>query len=114
MKCFKLIDGDCVIENNDIALEYDTDVIASKIKQVLSTNLGEWEFDENEGIDFHAVLTKNPNYDLIKDYVKSAIMQVDDTLELTEFECITKGRALTINIKIETANGEQIAVATTL
>ena len=52
MKGFKLSDGDLVITNDEISLIEDSELKAQTIKQVISTNKGEWLFDTEEGIDF--------------------------------------------------------------
>lgn len=88
--------GDVVIEKNDIKLVYDTDLLIQKIRQILSTNRGEWWLDPKEGILVQKILKKNPNLALIRDYVRSAIAQVDKSLEMTHCDITTEGRNLKI------------------
>lgn len=113
MKTFKLDQyGDVVIQNNKIELVQDLDMIIQTIKQVLNTNLGEWSKDENEGIDFQVILTKNPNYDLVEDTINTAVQQVADTLsielETNDFNYTVEGRQLYIDFKL-TINGTDSA-----
>lgn len=113
MKTFKLDqDGDVVITNNQIELVEGVELIAQTLRQVIGTNLGEWFGDEEEGVDFYAILTKNPNYDLVQDTIDTAIQKVADSLEVeletSEFSYETKGRKLHITFTI-TLNGEESA-----
>lgn len=101
MKGFMLgAQGDVIVEKNDIKLAYDGDLIRQTIKQVLSTNRGEWQFNPQEGIPVQKVLTKNPNLAKIKDYVRSAVRQVDSTLEMTACDIKITGRTLMINFTV--------------
>lgn len=109
MKGFFLNDrGDVVIEKNDIKLAYDTDLLIQKIRQVLSTNRGEWWLDSKEGIPVQKVLKKNPNLTLIRDYVRSAIAQVDKSLQMTDCDIVTEGRNLKITFGIATPSGSAV------
>ena len=68
MKGFSVdIHGDVVMEKNDIKLVYGTDLLIQKIRQVLSTNRGEWWLDPKEGIPVQKVLRKNPNLAMVRD-----------------------------------------------
>ena len=57
-KGFALKDGDLSITNNEIDMVDGNELTVQTITQVLSTNKGEWLFDEDEGIDFDVVLGK--------------------------------------------------------
>ena len=83
MKTFKLDhSGDVVITNNQIELVEGVELIAQTLRQVIGTNLGEWFGDEEEGVDFQVILTKNPNYDLIRDTINTAVNKVADSLNV--------------------------------
>lgn len=58
MKGFMLSDGDLVITNNEIVMTQGNELISQTIQCVLSTNKGEWIFDEEEGIDFDNIFGK--------------------------------------------------------
>jgi len=106
MKGFALDEyGDVIIEKNDVKLAYDTDLLIQKIRQVLSTNRGEWWLDPKEGIPVQKVLKKNPNQAMIRDYVRNAIAQVDKSLEMTCCDIATEGRTLKIRFEISGAGG---------
>ena len=111
MKSFKLDQwGDVVITDNQIELVEGVELIAQTLKQVLGTNLGEWFGDEEEGIDFYVILTKNPNYELIKDTINTAVQKVADSLEVEletdDFTFEVIGRNLYISFTL-TVNGEE-------
>lgn len=97
MKGFALDNhGDVVIKKNDIELLYDTDLLIQTICQVLRTNRGEWRLDPKEGIPMQKILKKNPNLAMVRDYVRSAIAQVDQSLQITRCDITTQGRTLNI------------------
>lgn len=111
MKTFKLDQyGDVVITNNQIELVEGVELIAQTLKRVLNTNLGEWFGDEDEGIDFYVILTKNPNYDLVQDTINTAVQKVADSLgvelETDNFAFDVNGRNLDIAFTL-TVNGEE-------
>lgn len=113
MKTFKLdSNGDVVINNNQIELVEGLELVVQTLKQVLNTNLGEWFSDEEEGIDYHVILTKNPNYDLIQDTIETAVQQVADSLnveiETDNFTFEIIGRELTVDFTM-TVDGEESA-----
>lgn len=58
MKGFMLENGDLSITNGEIDIVEGAELTAQTIQQVLSTNKGEWFFNENEGIDFDVILGK--------------------------------------------------------
>ncbi len=102
--------GDVVIEDNNIKMVSDTDLITQTVRQVLKTNLGEWWLNENEGIDFHCLLCKNPNYDQIEDNIKLGLWQIDKTFKLTSFDCSVENRKLTVNFTAINDNGDKVEI----
>lgn len=58
MKGFMLSDGDLSLTGGEIDMVEGTELTAQTIKHVLSTNKGEWLFDEEEGIDFDVIFGK--------------------------------------------------------
>ena len=103
--------GDVVIENNEITMISDNELIEQNVRQVLRTNLGEWWLNEDEGIDFYVILTKNPNYKEIQDTINLGLQQVDHTFRITDFNCsMDKNRKLTISFVAENDGGEEINI----
>lgn len=119
MKTFKMDqNGDVVITNNRIEMISDADVITQTLRQVLNTNLKEWFTDEEEGIDHSVILTKNPNTDLIRDTISTAVYKVADQLgvelETDNFSFSTNNREMTITFEISLGTGENETVSVTL
>lgn len=59
MEGFMLTNGDLSITNGVIDMVSGSELTAQTIQQVLSTNKGEWLFNQDEGIDFDAILGKH-------------------------------------------------------
>lgn len=97
--------GDVVISGNDVRLAYDTELLIQKIRQVLGTNRGEWWLDPKEGIPVQKILKKNPNPAMVRDYVRSAIAQVDKSLQMTRCDIAIEGRLLKITFAVSGTGG---------
>lgn len=112
MKGFTLHDGDLLIANNEIEFVEDTELIAQTLKQVISTNNGEWLFNENEGIDFSIILGKNKNEDEIRSEIESALKQVDETLTLDTctFDFNKTSRTLKVHFTAKSTSGETVVI----
>ncbi len=112
MKDFMLDEnGELVITNGKIQLVSDNDLKAQQIRQVLRTHLGEWKYDTEEGIDRYVMFTKKPNYELVEDTVKSGLLQVDESLRITKFECSEKeNRELEIRFSATNESGEEFSI----
>lgn len=117
MKTFKLDQrGDVVINNQQIELVEGVELITQTLRQVLSTNFGEWFGDVEEGIDFQAILTKNPNYDLIKDTINTAVKKVADSLEVEletdnfTFEVVERNLHISFTLTVNGEKSENVEV----
>lgn len=97
--------GDVVVSGGDIKLAYDAELLSQKIRQVLSTNKGEWWLNSKEGIPVQKLLKKNPNLAMVKDYIRSAIAQVDSSLQMTTCDMETIGRNLKIVFEVSGTGG---------
>ena len=88
MTGLKMQNGDLVITNHEIEQVQDEELTSQTIESVLSTNKGEWLFDEEEGIEFSNFLGhKNIDENIIRSEIEQGIAQVDETLTIDEFEC---------------------------
>ena len=121
MKGFKLDqNGDVVITDGKIEMVEDIVLIAQTLRQVIGTNLGEWLFDEDEGIDFYTILTKNPNNDLIQDTIKTAVQHAAEILGVEietgdfAFEIDKKNRSMTIDFPFTVEGVGSSSVSITL
>lgn len=77
--------GDIVIENGKIGLVSDNELKAQTIRTVLKTNKGEWFLNENEGINFYTIMGKGVTDEARLSQIKSALSQVDDSMQVTGF-----------------------------
>lgn len=65
MKGFALDEhGDVLIENNEISIVVGDSLLRQKVWTVLQTNLKEWFFDWDQGIDFSNLLGKGKTEDI--------------------------------------------------
>lgn len=119
MKTFRLDhNGDVVISDNKIEMVSGTGLVMQTLKQVLNTNLNEWFSDKEEGIDYSVILTKNPNYDLIRDTINTAVAKVGEQLgielETDNFTFEIVDRKMNIDFTIKLDNGDSDTVSVTL
>lgn len=106
MKCFSLDErGDVMLQKHDVLVTEGAALLSQKIRQVLSTNRGEWQLNEREGVPVRRIMVKNPNYGMIKDYIRSAVRQVDPTLVLHSCRIEAQGRRLLIRLEITSLGG---------
>lgn len=102
--------GDLMIENGDISLVVGDSLLQQKVRTVLQTNLGEWFFDWDQGVDFDNLLGKNKNEELARYEIERGLHQVDSSFQITEFtyEVDTPSRKARITFKAQTESGEEV------
>lgn len=88
--------GDIVISDHDLQYVKDKALIRQKVQLTLSTNKTEWEYNPNEGIDFFAMLTKNPDEDQVYSTIHDGIRQVDEGFKIDKFEMETVKRKMQV------------------
>lgn len=109
MKGFALDEnGDVLIENNTISIVTGNELLKQKVWTVLRTNLKEWFFDWEQGIDFNNLLGKNTNAELVRYEVEQGLRQVDSTFVITEFSYEVADRKATVTFKAQTDSGEEV------
>lgn len=101
--------GDVLIENGDISIVAGDSLLQQKIQTVLHTNLGEWFFDWDQGIDFDNLLGKGVTGELVRHEIQRGLAQVDSTLAITEFafEADERKRTARVTFKAQTPSGEE-------
>lgn len=110
MKNFMLDEnGDIVIRNNDIAMIEGDGLLLQTIKAILLTNKGEWFLNLNEGINRKNIIMKNPEKDLVRNEVLSGLIQVDNSLYLTDFDYELDKRTMKIRFTAKKADGTVIS-----
>ena len=102
--------GDVLIENNEISMAVGGSLLQQKVWTVLHTNLGEWFFNWNEGINFDNLLGKGTNAELVRYEIERGLAQVDSTFKITEFsysEDVVERKA-SATFKAQTQTGEEV------
>lgn len=113
MKDFALDEsGDILIESSDIALVYDQQQEIQKIRQVLGTKLGEWEYDPNEGIDFDALFQKHPDSNRIQETIQNGLRAINDNYVLQECSYDVKAHSLKIKVSAQDQEPMEIYLKT--
>jgi len=111
MKGFALDEnGDVLIENGAISIVTGDNLLQQKVLTVLRTNLQEWFFDWDQGVDFDNLLGKGTSEELARYEVERGLAQVDSTFTITEFTyAVDKAaRKASVTFKAQTASGEEV------
>lgn len=112
MKGFALDEnGDVLIENGEISMVVGDSLLQQKVWTVLRTNLGEWFFDWDQGIDFNNLLGKHTSSEeLVRFEVERGLRQVDETFAIVDFtyEVNRQARKATVSFVAQTSSGETV------
>lgn len=100
--------GDIIIENNDIRLTNGDDLIRQNVEKLIGTNKGEWFLNKNEGINFKTILKKNPNMDIVRNEILTALQSIDNTFYFEEFNYVTEERKLYIDFVAKNKDGQTV------
>lgn len=102
--------GDVLIENGQISLVVGDSLTQQKVLTVLRTNLREWFFDWEQGIDRTHLIGKGVGEELARYEVERGLQQVDNTFSVTEFtyEANQSERTAKITFKATTESGEEV------
>lgn len=111
MKGFALDEkGDVLIENGAISLVVGDSLLQQKVLTILRTNLKEWFFDWEQGVDFDNLLGKGVGEELARYEVERGLHQVDSSFTITEFTYTVDkaARKAKVTFKAQTENGEEV------
>lgn len=109
MKGFHLDNkGDVVIKNGDIEMIDGNELLRQTVEKVMSTNNGEWFLNEDEGINYHVILTKSPDEDAVRAEIVDALLQVDETFILQSFSMKRVERTLKIKFSATNDDGDEV------
>lgn len=111
MKGFALDEsGDLLIENNEISIVTGDDLLKQKVVSVLRTNLKEWFFDWEQGVDFENLLGKTTSAELARYEILRGLREVDASFTITEFAySVDKStRKATVTFKAITDSGQEV------
>ena len=109
MKGFSTNDDGDVIVNGSIEMVKDDELLRQKVQRVLGTNLNEWSYDMEEGIDFQSILRKNPSEDEIRSTIEAALVRIDETFVITSFGLTMEAdRKATVSFEAVNADGVKV------
>lgn len=109
MKDFALDEnGDILIEDKDISYVIDNKQEIQKIRQVLGTKLGEWEYDSNEGIDFEALSQKHIDLQRVRETIQNALHEISSSYVLQD--CIIEMTNHVLYIKVSAEKKDSLEV----
>lgn len=102
-------DGDLKKVNGDFQFVSGKEEVIQQVKQILKSNMGEWQFNEDYGISYENLQQKKINEDLIKDTIRSGLSQCskDITIESIEIGYKKELRLLYVEFKAYFSDGER-------
>jgi hypothetical protein len=102
--------GDVLIENGEINLVVGDSLLRQKVMTILRTNLKEWFFDWDQGVDFDNLLGKGVGDELARYEIERGLHQVDNSFTITEFSYTPdkSTRKAKVTFKAQIDNGEEI------
>ena len=107
MKSFATKNGD-VIVGKTIEMVDGAELLQQKVERVIGTNKGEWAYDTEEGIDFNAILRKNPDDDDIRAEIEQALSRIDQTFIVTEYSRNMNNRDGAISFRAVNGEGQKV------
>lgn len=110
MKDFKLDENGDVVVSNDINIIEGNEALCQQIRMILGTYLGEWFLNKNEGINYREILIKNPSDDFIRTEIQRGLLQVDDTLWITEYDQKIETRTIKIIFTAQNEKGDTVTI----
>lgn len=102
--------GDVLVENGEISIVAGDSLLQQKVWTVLHTNLREWFFDWEQGIDFDNLLGRNTGAELARYEIERGLAQVDSSFVITEFayEANLSARKAKVSFRARTETGEEV------
>lgn len=90
------------------------ELVRQTVQIVLSTNKGEWFFNEELGIKFPNILGKNLDENIIRNEIQQGLLQVDSSFIMTSFEMSFDmlKRNLKISFTAQNDSGDEISGVT--
>lgn len=115
MKDFLLDEkGDIVISKNDISVVEAQKEIAQQISQILKSNNGEWVFNENYGINFHNLLVKTIDDEIIIDEINKGLAQCSGDVSLDTIDIKVDRQTRKLSVSFHAHIGAEIISMTDL
>lgn len=101
----KLIDGDLVLENNDLAVVDGAEELAQCAEVLLGTNKGEWFLNPDFGLDFKALLGKGVSDEAVIEAVQDALAQEERIQSVNAIQIARADRSLSISLSLSGEDG---------
>ena len=115
MKDFLLDEnGDIVISKGDVGIVEAQKEIAQQISQVLKSNNGEWIFNENYGINFHNLLVKTIDNEIIIDEINKGLAQCSGEVVLDTIDIKVDRQARKLLVSFYAHIGSEVITVTDL
>lgn len=113
MKSFAIDEnGDVIIENNEIQMAEGNELLRQTVQSNIATQKGEWFLDWEQGVERSNIIGKGVTEETVQAEIEDALQQVDDTLNITEFDYSTNGRKSKVKFKAATEeNDKEIEVS---
>ena len=111
MKGFALdASGDVLVEGGEISMVVGDSLLQQTVWSVLRTNLNEWFFDLNQGIDMSNLLGRQTSEELVRYVIERGLRQVDETFAIAEFSYTAdrQVRKSTVAFTAQTAGGARV------
>jgi hypothetical protein len=108
---FKMDTGDIVLDGqNNIALTHGDEELIQDIKEILSTNTGEWFLNEEHGLRRYEILGQKYKQDDAMDLINEAIFQHEkvDRIEKIELDFNRNTRKMSVTFEIIKITGETV------
>jgi phage baseplate assembly protein W len=95
---------------NNLQIVENADEENQSLRTILSTNLGEWFLNSDLGLDYTLLQVKNPDLDIIRQELYSAIMQEVrvSTVDSLDVDYDMELRTLTVAFTATMINGDTI------
>jgi phage baseplate assembly protein W len=108
---FKVVAGDIPLDGqNNLELVYDDDEFIQVIREILSTNAGEWFLDDEQGMRRFDILGQKFNHDDAIDIIGEAIFQHEDVerIDTIDIDFDRLNRKMTVKFTVVKKTGETV------
>lgn len=111
-KAPKLVNGDLVIENNELVMIDGDEELVQSVQAILGTRKGEFFLDSEHGLSHENILGKPASQELARDDIIEALMQEERVASVPSisFEDDKSKRKRNVNLSIEKTDGTQLSI----
>jgi len=98
---------DLFFKDGDLVLIEKNEWVAQKLKTKLLFFYGEWFLDISKGMDFYDIIfKKNVDLSYIDTLIKITIAEVEEVVEILEYDSSITMKKLSVNFKVSTIYGD--------